>query len=65
MAPNRAPTRAEAAKAEAARLRQDDEARAIRAMDCCGCPYAGCLGATATLTWGQMVARYNEEEEEA
>lgn len=50
------------AKASAAALAHDEESRAIRALDCQGCPYAGCVGATATLTWGEMVERYNEEE---
>ena len=49
-------------KAEVAEMRRVEEARAIRAMDCRGCPYAGRVGATAMLTWDEMCERYGDDE---
>ena len=50
-------------KAELAEIRRKEMNRAIRAMDCDGCPYRSCIGATATLTWDQMTARARGEHE--
>jgi hypothetical protein len=50
-----------ATKAQLAEERRKNEARAIRARDCLGCPYAGCVGATATLSWDEMTARFRDE----
>ena len=49
-------------KAQQAEERRKDVQRAIRARDCDGCPYRGCIGATATLSWDQMTARARGEE---
>lgn len=47
-------------KAQLAEERRKDEARALRAMDCLGCPYASCVGATATLSWDEITERFRE-----
>jgi hypothetical protein len=47
-------------KAQLAEERRKDEARKVRAMDCLGCPYAACVGATSTLSWDEMTRRFRE-----
>ena len=49
-------------KAERHELLRKDEARRLRTMDCHGCPYRACIGATATLSWDQMTARARGED---
>jgi hypothetical protein len=49
-------------KAEIAEAQRKETNRAVRARDCDGCPYKECMGATATLTWDQMTARFRGEE---
>lgn len=48
-------------KAQLAEERRKETNRAVRAMDCDGCPYAACAGATATLSWDEMIARFQDE----
>jgi len=50
-------------KAEIAEARRKETDRAIQAMNCAGCPYRDCIGATATLSWDQMTARFRGEKE--
>ena len=47
-------------KAQLAEERRKETNRAVRAMDCLGCPYAKCVGATAMLSWDEMTARFRE-----